>query len=281
MPCLLQLQTSTAQAIVDNLNIEFFKDHVQDLSSVHGPTGGSRYWSNPGNEAALDYLEQQFVNFGYTNVERHEYIYSGVTKENVYATKLGTTEPNKMYIISAHMDSINFDSSGFVFAPGANDDASGCALVLEAARVFADPSIQTRYSIRFILWNNEETGLNGSSAYASQRDTLQKSCRTDPPPAGQLCQEPEWLGIIQHDQILWDHGPDPELDSDQREDADLDIEYRRSTTYASGSLALANSLAGANVNYGVSYPAEVSNDMCCTDSWPFRNRIPGKPCVTY
>ena len=44
---------------------------------------------------------------------------------------------------------------------------------MELARVFSSPDVVTERSIRFALWNNEETGLNGARAYADQRAKLQ------------------------------------------------------------------------------------------------------------
>ena len=87
-------------------------------------------------------------------------------REEVYCTKVGTTHPEEMYIVAGHMD-------GHGFGAAANDDGSGTALVMELARIFSAPDVQTDRSIRFILWNNEETGLNGSKAYADQRKDLQ------------------------------------------------------------------------------------------------------------
>lgn len=87
-------------------------------------------------------------------------------REEVYCTKIGTTHPEEMYIVSAHMD-------GHGWGEAANDDGSGTALVMELARIFNSPDIKTEHSIRFILWNNEETGLNGARAYVAQRATLQ------------------------------------------------------------------------------------------------------------
>ena len=87
-------------------------------------------------------------------------------REEVYCTKIGMTHPEEMYIVSAHMDGIGWGQA-------ANDDGSGTALVMEVARVLNSPDVQTERSIRFILWNNEETGLNGSSAYVEQRKNLQ------------------------------------------------------------------------------------------------------------
>ena len=77
-------------------------------------------------------------------------------REEVYCTKIGTTRPDEMYIIGAHMD-------GHGWGEAANDDGSGTALVMELARIFSSPDVQTERSIRFVLWNNEETGLNGAA----------------------------------------------------------------------------------------------------------------------
>ena len=57
-----------------------------------------------------------------------------------------------MYIIGAHMDGIGYGEA-------ANDDGSGTAIVMELARIFNCAGRADRRSIRFILWNNEETGL--------------------------------------------------------------------------------------------------------------------------
>jgi Zn-dependent M28 family amino/carboxypeptidase len=71
-----------------------------------------------------------------------------------------------MYIVSAHMDGIGWGEA-------ANDNGSGTALVLELARILSSPDVTTERSVRFILWNNEESGLEGSRAYATQRRELQ------------------------------------------------------------------------------------------------------------
>lgn len=67
-------------------------------------------------------------------------------RQEVYCTKVGTTRPDEMYIVGGHMDGIGWGEA-------ANDDASGSAIVMELARIFADPRVQTERSVRFILWN--------------------------------------------------------------------------------------------------------------------------------
>jgi len=117
-------------------------------------------------------------------------------REQVYCTKIGSTRPGEMYIVGAHMDGIGWGEA-------ADDDASGTALVMELARVLSSPDVRTERSIRFALWNNEETGLNGARAYVAQRAALQGI--EDPPGSGRY-PEPRWLGMVQHDMVLFDHG---------------------------------------------------------------------------
>ena len=87
-------------------------------------------------------------------------------REEVFCTKVGSRTPGEMYIVGAHMD-------GYGWGEAANDDGSGTAIVMELARIFSSADVQTDRSIRFVLWNNEETGLNGARAYVEQRQALQ------------------------------------------------------------------------------------------------------------
>src|SRR3984957_5749195 len=187
-------------------------------------------------------------------------------REEVYCTKVGTTHPEEMYILSAHMDGIGWGQA-------ANDDGSGTALVMELARVLNSPDVQTERSIRFILWNNEETGLNGSGAYVEQRKNLQG--KEDPPGSGRY-PEPKWLGMIQHDMMLFDHGApraDGTVSKEQRPEADVNVEFQVNSKFAAQSQALAWSLEQADEKYATDYPATVTSHMTNTDSNPFMNEV--------
>ena len=89
-------------------------------------------------------------------------------REQVYCTKIGTKFPNEMYIVGGHMDGIGWGEA-------ANDDGSGTALVMELARILHQPGVETERSIRFILWNNEESGLNGASPTSRSARTCRAS----------------------------------------------------------------------------------------------------------
>ena len=188
------------------------------------------------------------------------------TREEVYCTKVGSVHPGEMYIVGAHMDGIGWGEA-------ANDDGSGTALVMQLARIFSGPDVRTDRSIRFILWNNEETGLNGSRAYVEQRQALQG--KEDPPGSGRY-PEPTWLGMIQHDMMLFDHGmprSDGTLSPEQRPEADVNIEFQASAKFAAQAQQLAWTFQAANEQYATDYPASVGSHMTNTDSAPFQDLV--------
>ncbi|WP_375341602.1 M28 family metallopeptidase [Massilia phyllosphaerae] len=198
-------------------------------------------------------------------------------------TKVGTSRPDEMYIVAAHMD-------GLGFGEGANDDGSGTALVMELTRILNAPGVSTERTIRFALWNNEETGLNGASAYVEQRKGLQG---IESPKGSGRYPEPRWLGMIQHDMMMFDHGmPLPKLDAagkpvldakgqplavpaaTQRREADVNIEFQATAKQAEGAQKLAWHFRAANEKYASHYPAAVGQHMTNTDSTPFMDLVP-------
>ena len=188
-------------------------------------------------------------------------------RQEVYCTKVGTVHPDEMYIVGGHMDGIGWGEA-------ANDDGSGTALVMELARVFNMPGVQTDRSIRFILWNNEETGLDGARAYVAQRQALQG---IESPKGSGKYPEPRWLGMIQHDMMMFDHGmprPDGTMSKEQRPEADVNIEFQSKSKFAAEAEKLAFVFANANDLYATDYPAQVGRHMTNTDSSPFMDIVP-------
>jgi hypothetical protein len=187
-------------------------------------------------------------------------------RQDVFCTKVGSTHPEEMYILGAHMDGIGWGEA-------ANDDGSGTALVMELARVFSSRDVKTDRSIRFALWNNEETGSEGAAAYVQQRQALQG--KEDPAGSGKY-PEPKWLGMIQHDMMMFDHGmplADGTLPKEQRPEADVNIEFQKTSKMAAQSQVLAWALQAANEKYATDYPAAVGPHMTNTDSRNFEDII--------
>ena len=188
-------------------------------------------------------------------------------RQEVYCTKVGTEHPDEMYIVGGHMDGIGWGEA-------ANDDGSGTAIVMELARIFSDPTVHTSRSIRFILWNNEESGLDGAAAYVAQRRDLQG--KESPAGSGKY-PEPKWLGMIQHDMMMFDHGmprADSSVSKEQRPEADVNIEFQSKSKMAAESQKLAWLFADANERYARDYPATVGRHMTNTDSDPFKDLVP-------
>jgi hypothetical protein len=265
----LTAEDSAIQRVVERLDFESYKELVRGLTMF-----GDREQGTERNERALDWIQQQLEGWGYT-VERHQYYVvcpgrcsnaapgdaGAELREQVYATKVGSSVPGEMYILGAHMD-------GRGGGEAANDDGSGTALVMEIARVLAGDDVASERSIRFALWNNEETGLNGSRAYVADRAPLQG---IEEPAGSGRYPEPKWLGMIQHDMMMWDHG-NP-VTYNQALDADVDIEFQLNSAMAEESAQLALVLLNSNRKFATDYPAAMSNAMSNTDSAPFQDHV--------
>jgi hypothetical protein len=110
-------------------------------------------------KSARDWIASEFTSYGYDSVVIDSFIASSKNMENVYAYKEGTRFPDYQIVIGAHYDAV-------AGSPGADDNGSGTAAVLEMARVLRN--IETDMSIIFIAFDGEEIGLTGAYHYANQ-----------------------------------------------------------------------------------------------------------------
>jgi hypothetical protein len=234
--------------VIGRLDLDRYKAHIKGLAQF-----GDRVQGTQRNRDAIDWLEKQLQSFGYSNVQRHRFMSSSGPLENIYATKVGTTTPREMYIVSAHMD-------GRGDGEAADDDASGCAVVLELARVLGMSDVRTNRSVRFIFWNNEEFGMDGSGTYAQERAPLQGTAA-----------EPKWLGVIQHDMMMYDHGMPP--GPKQSPKADINVEYQMNSKMAADSAKLATALEASNRVNAQNYRVTIGSNMAGTDSIRFEDLV--------
>lgn len=127
----------------------------------------SRNIEHADNKRVTDALASHFAEVGGADivVRRHPFKYEGLQLENIEAELPGEM-PDSFVLITAHLDSIALEGADPANdpAPGADDDASGLAAVVAAASVL--PVLNTKRSIRFVLFNAEEQGKVGSKAYA-------------------------------------------------------------------------------------------------------------------
>ncbi len=147
------------QEIINQVKLDSLTKYVEKLSgevpiTVNGQpvTIFSRHSNYPGNELAAVYISQKLESYGLTP----EYLDYSAAGRDVYAVQTGTDYPEQKYVICAHYDSMPDSST----APGADDNASGTAAVLEAARILTQYTC--KYTIIYALWDEEEQGLVGS-----------------------------------------------------------------------------------------------------------------------
>ena len=127
--------------------------------------------------------------------------------------------PRRCTSSAAHMDGIGWGEA-------ANDDGSGTALVMELARVFSSPDVGPSAPFASFCGTTRRPDSNGARAYVEQRKDLQG--KEDPPGSGKY-PEPKWLGMIQHDMMMFDHGmprADGTVSKEQRPEADVNIEFQ-------------------------------------------------------
>ena len=148
-------------AMVAQVSQQNLLDDVNHMVSF-----GTRRHYQQGEVNCQNWLKAEFNALGLTT-SLHNYD-SGA--DVVIGELTGTTDPDKIVIIGGHYDSINYNVSNNGPAPGADDDASGVAAVVEIARILSQH--QFDYTIRFCGWSGEELGLLGSEAYASHLDNI-------------------------------------------------------------------------------------------------------------
>jgi leucyl aminopeptidase len=130
--------------------------HITALSAIQ-----TRRADQPQNAQAVTYLQSQLAAIP-GMVVTLDHFNSGVGP-NVIGELPGREASTTIVMIGAHFDS--YAGSGQTRSPGADDNASGTASVLEIARILA--SVPLRRTVRFGFWNAEEFGLWGSNAYAA------------------------------------------------------------------------------------------------------------------
>jgi hypothetical protein len=108
--------------------------------------------SKNGNDLAADYIRERMEAYGFT-VTDQKYSTGG---RNLFAEQKGALYPDKKFVIGAHYDSM----ADYC----ADDNASGCATVLEVMRILSKHKF--KYTIVYGFWDEEEQGLLGSAYYA-------------------------------------------------------------------------------------------------------------------
>jgi len=179
--------------------------HLQDKDALgYCNTQGSRYSKNAaGLQEAADYIAGQLQQYGLPVTAQTFTLATGavdpdppVVLTNVIGTLEGVAPPadRGVVIVSAHYDSIASGASSGGPAPGADDNGSGVAAVLEAARLLSERSLW--HTVRFVAFAGEEQGLYGSRHYAEVAQNTGENI----------------IGVINADMIAYESDDDPRLE---------------------------------------------------------------------
>jgi hypothetical protein len=186
--CFGQSYDPFIEALINQTNLDSLVSYVRILSGEDSVViNGSKVLithrvSYQGNNLAAEYIKGKLETFG---LEIYDQPYSSQGR-NIYAIQRGTIYPEKYFIYCAHYDAVTFYC--------ADDNASGVAGVLEAARILSD--YQFNYSIIYALWDEEEIGLVGSSFFASQADSNDMDIK----------------GVLNFEMAGWDSNNDGKMD---------------------------------------------------------------------
>jgi hypothetical protein len=162
---------------------EQLKNYIQKLQDFK-----TRYTYSDGYVKSAKWCVEEFKNFK-LEAKLVEYKDYSPNQYNVVAQKNLSTYKGKFYIVCGHLDSTSENPK--VSAPGADDNASGSAGVLEAARILS--TLPGNEQIRYVLFGGEEAGLKGSKGYVKQLEA-----------DGEL---QNVLGVVNLDMIGFDRTP--------------------------------------------------------------------------
>ena len=142
---------------------DLVRSHIHQLA---GAIGERNVFRPKALQAAADYIESVWQAQGY-RVEAQRYAVDGVACANLEVTKEGRSRANEILLLGAHYDTV-------WGCPGANDNGSGVAALLEIARLFVD--VSPAMTVRFVAFVNEEppffsTRHQGSAVYAKAART--------------------------------------------------------------------------------------------------------------
>jgi subtilisin-like proprotein convertase family protein len=220
------------QAMVDQVSPSSIDQLWVDITT--NPPTGTRYSLHQGCDDAAAYCYGLHEGLG-LDVE-YDYWSSGSDAPNVIATQEGALYPDDVYIVIGHLDDLPTTPP----APGADDNASGTVIVLEAARVMSCYAFES--TVKYLNVTGEELGLNGSEAYADDAFARGENI----------------LGVINMDMPGWEGNgsPDPE---------NLDINYNSSSEW----LGLLFADCAERYATGLAVDAFYCPSLSASDHYPF------------
>jgi hypothetical protein len=136
---------------------------LQGMSSTDGTAIGTRHYTSTGNVMAAEHLYRELAGYGLSVWYEDFVTDDGLLALNVVGEIPGR-DPSQVYLVLAHFDSLN--PADLSSSPGADDNATGVAAMLEIARLLS--GYELAHPVRFFATNVEEVGLQGVKAFAAR-----------------------------------------------------------------------------------------------------------------
>ncbi len=144
-------------ALIEQDSVESYIQSLEDFQT--------RYAYADTRDEVAQWIANKFLSFGITSVEQDSFYYNGIWHKDVVAVIPGNVSPDEYIFIGGHHDSIvhfGANPNPMVFAPGADDNGSSTAGVLEIARVLMEMDYEPDVNLVFCTFGAEEIGLVGS-----------------------------------------------------------------------------------------------------------------------
>ena len=158
-------ENPTIREMLNQVNMDSLRATVQYLQDYN-----NRYWRSDNAFAASDWIAGRMRALGLEVEQQPFYVNSwlgsGEAAPNVIGIQRGTLYPDTYVVCGSHFDSFSWEGYNGGACPGADDNATGVASVLESARIMTQYEFE--YSIIYCAFGCEEMGLYGSEAYASR-----------------------------------------------------------------------------------------------------------------
>lgn len=148
---------SLIQELISRVSADSVLATIQRLQAF-----STRYATTDSCRAAVNYALQRMQAYNCDTVFTHSW-QTGYAPNGI-GVKYGRSNPRRIYALCAHID--NTSPQAPTLCPGADDNGSGSAVVLEACRVLADCEFENTF--HFLIFTGEEQGLLGSEAWVSQ-----------------------------------------------------------------------------------------------------------------
>ncbi len=157
-------------AVVGSLKSKLDRDRIRNTIDALSTRFNNRFYRHPSGRNAAIYLRNLWRGFAGQRPEVTVELYEhpGWTQPSVILTIPGTTLPDEVVVLGGHLDSITRDNSNADFlAPGADDNASGIAVLSEVIRATLANGFRPDRTVQFMGYAAEEVGLLGSQEIAN------------------------------------------------------------------------------------------------------------------